>query len=182
MKAFLSLAPPHFSFSLHFFSLYCGADCRSIIRSLSRLKGLARAVRNTQSYTCSARWVTAAPRPGGKSLWSDARLSYALNLYSDRLQDTKRKEGPWRAQEHSRIPHAVFSRLYPDPVMHGAPASLHHVQSSPHPPPQSFKYSILHPFFPPWLIAKEKNPIPPADLKCQSFAWFKKCYNEEKGI
>lgn len=42
----------------------------------------------------------------------------------------------------------VFSWLHPDPVIHSAPASLHHVQSSPHPPsPRSFKYSLLHPFF-----------------------------------
>lgn len=42
MKAFSSLTPPHSSLSLLF--LYCDTDCRSFIRSLSRLKGLAGAV------------------------------------------------------------------------------------------------------------------------------------------
>lgn len=91
---FSPLAPPHFFFfTLSIFSLYCGAGCCSIIRSLSQLKGLVEAVKNTQSHTCSARWVTAALRPRGKSLWRDAKLSYASNLHSDRLQGTKRKRG-----------------------------------------------------------------------------------------
>lgn len=77
--------------------LYCGTDCRSFIRSLSQLKGHAGGVRKqTHTHTlkdmgCRARWVTAASRPRVKSLWRDARLSYALNRHSDRLQDTKRK-------------------------------------------------------------------------------------------
>lgn len=95
--------PP--SLSLFFF-LYCSTHCRSFIRSLSRLKGLAGPFKkHTHSYShaCRARWVTAALRPRGKSLWRDARLSYALNLHSDRLQDTERKRGTWRAQEHPRL-------------------------------------------------------------------------------
>lgn len=51
----------------------------------------------------------------------------------------------------------VFSWLHPGPVIHSAPAPLHHVQSSPHPPPRSLKYSLLHPLFPPFPSSSQSG-------------------------
>lgn len=96
MEAFSSLAPPHFFFShsLYFFFLSIVAQTGGALSGLCHGWGvlLGPLKTHTHTHTCGARWVTAASRPGGKSLWRDARLSYALNLHSERLQDTKKKK------------------------------------------------------------------------------------------
>lgn len=51
---------------------------------------------------------------------------------------------------------AVFSGLYPSLAMLSAAASLHHVQSSPHPLPEALHIlSSVHISSAPWLMAKE---------------------------
>lgn len=156
-------------FCLPFPPSFCcrGTNCERFIRSLSQLNGLARAA----GEKLAARWVTAAVRAVGKSLRCRTRLSYALNLRSDRLQNTKRERGKKRKQEFIK---QIFSWLHSDV---GAPASFCHcAQSSLHPPLQSLKFSFLStspPPSPPLLGIKPQQQIefsPRIDLDCRSFA------------
>lgn len=72
------------------------------------------------THACCARWVTAAVRPAYKSLRRYARLSCALNLHSDRLQDTKRKSS------------LVYLPYDPFLMTSFESFNQHHMQSSPH--------------------------------------------------